>query len=98
MVIDAADPDTRSVGSFFMNPIATRAADNRLAAANADTRVPGYVMQNGDVNVPAAWLIERSGFAKAHAEGRVALSTKHPLALINRGAATVWDGVTFAER
>jgi UDP-N-acetylmuramate dehydrogenase len=98
MVIDAADPDTRSVGSFFMNPIVTRASHDLITAANSDTRVPGYVMQNGDVKIPAAWLIEHSGFAKGHAEGRVGLSTKHPLALINRGAATARDVVTFAAR
>ena len=55
-------------------------------------------MQNGDVKIPAAWLIEQSGFAKGHAEGRVGLSTKHPLALINRGGATARDVVTFAAR
>ncbi len=98
MVIDAADPDTRSVGSFFMNPVITRASYDRIAAANSDTRVPSYVMQNGGVKIPAAWLIEQSGLAKGHAEGRVGLSTKHPLALINRGGATARDVVAFATR
>jgi UDP-N-acetylmuramate dehydrogenase len=50
------------------------------------------------VKIPAAWLIEQSGFAKGHAEGRVGLSTKHPLALINRGGATARDVVTVAGR
>jgi UDP-N-acetylmuramate dehydrogenase len=81
-----------------MNPIVTRASYDRIAAANSDARVPSYVMQNGDVKIPAAWLIEQSGFAKGHAEGRVGLSTKHPLALINRGSATARDVVTFAAR
>lgn len=98
MVIDAADPDTRSVGSFFMNPVVARASYDRIAAINSHVRVPSYVMQNGDVKIPAAWLIEQSGFAKGHAEGRVGLSTKHPLALINRGGATARDVVTFAAR
>jgi UDP-N-acetylmuramate dehydrogenase len=98
MVIDAADPDTRSVGSFFMNPIVTRTSYDRIAAMNSRVRVPSYVMQNGDVKIPAAWLIEQSGFAKGHAEGCVGLSTKHPLALINRGGATARDVVTFAGR
>ncbi len=98
MVIDAADPDTRSVGSFFINPVVARASYDRIAAVNSHVRVPRYVMQNGDVKIPAAWLIEQSGFAKGHAEGRVGLSTKHPLALINRGGATARDVVTFAGR
>ena len=98
MVIDAADPDTRSVGSFFMNPVVDRASYDRIAAIDPHVRVPSYVMQNGDVKIPAAWLIEQSGFAKGHAEGRVGLSTKHPLALINRSGATARDVVTFAAR
>ena len=98
MVIDAADPDTHSVGSFFMNPIVPRASYDRIAAANSDTRVPRYVMQNGDVKIPAAWLIEQSRFAKGHVDGQVGLSTKHPLALINRGGATAREVVTFAAR
>ena len=98
MVIDAVDPDTRSVGSFFMNPVVARASYDRIAAINSHVRVPSYVMQNGDVKIPAAWLIEQSGFAKGHAEGRVGLSTKHPLALINRGGATARDVVTVAGR
>jgi len=96
MVIDAADPDTRSVGSFFVNPIVARATYDRIAAANADARVPSYVMQNGEVKIPAAWLIERSGFARGHADGRVGLSSKHPLAVINRGGATARDVLEFA--
>jgi UDP-N-acetylmuramate dehydrogenase len=55
-------------------------------------------MQNGEVKIPAAWLIEQSGFARGHADGRVGLSTRHPLALINRGGATARDVLTFAGR
>ena len=98
MVIDAGDPDTRSVGSFFMNPIVARSSYDRIAAANPHTRVPSFVMENGDVKIPAAWLLEQSGFRKGHAEGRVGLSTKHPLALANRGGATARDVVAFAAR
>jgi len=98
MVIDAADPDTRSVGSFFMNPVVARASYERIVAAHPDSRVPSYVMQNGDVKIPAAWLIEQSGFARGHADGRVGLSTKHPLAVINRGGATAREVVAFAVR
>jgi UDP-N-acetylmuramate dehydrogenase len=98
MVIDAADPDTRSVGSFFMNPVVPRASFARIAADTRNIGVPGYVMQNGDMKIPAAWLIERAGFTRGHSEGPVGLSSKHPLALINRGGATARDVVEFARR
>jgi UDP-N-acetylmuramate dehydrogenase len=53
-------------------------------------------MQNDAVKVPAAWLIERSGFARGHADGRVGLSTKHPLAIVNRGGAAARDVLRLA--
>jgi len=98
MVIDAQDSDTRSVGSFFMNPVVDRATFKAIAAANADARVPHFLMQNGEVKIPAAWLIERSGFARGHVDGAVGLSTKHPLAIINRGGATARDVLRLARR
>ncbi len=111
MVIDAADPDTRSVGSFFMNPVVGRAKFEQVAASfssgadlssrGADLsgpRVPHFVMQNDQVKIPAAWLIERSGFERGHVDGAVGLSTKHPLAIINRGGATARDVIRFARR
>jgi len=90
MVIDKTDPDTRSVGSFFMNPVVDRATFDRIAPA------PHYLMQNDAVKIPAAWLIEQSGFARGHADGRVGLSTKHPLAIVNRGGATARDVLRLA--
>ena len=92
MVIDAADPDTRSVDSFFMNPIVDRPAFDRIAPA------PHFLMDNGSVKVPAAWLIEHSGFGRGHVDGAVGLSTKHPLAIINRGGATARDVLRLARR
>jgi UDP-N-acetylmuramate dehydrogenase len=56
------------------------------------------MMDNDTVKIPAAWLIERSGFGRGHADGAVGLSTKHPLAVINRGGATARDVVRFARR
>ncbi len=96
MVVDAADPDTRSVGSFFMNPVveAARHATICSTAGNA----PGFAMPEGRVKVPAAWLIERAGFAKGHEAGPVGLSSKHPLAIVNRGGATARDVVGLARR
>jgi UDP-N-acetylmuramate dehydrogenase len=112
MVIDEADPDTRSVGSFFMNPVIDRAAFERLAAnlqggtqgsaprvrQESGPGVPHFVMQNDDVKIPAAWLIERSGFSRGHVDGPVGLSTKHPLAIINRGGATARDVLRLARQ
>ena len=102
MVIDAADPDTRSVGSFFMNPVVSHATFERIATtapSGADPsapRVPHFMMDNDNVKIPAAWLIEQSGFARGHVDGRVGLSTKHPLAVINRGGATARDVIGLA--
>jgi UDP-N-acetylmuramate dehydrogenase len=92
MVLDAADSDTRSVGSFFMNPVVDRTTFERVAPA------PHYLMDNDTVKIPAAWLIEQSGFARGHMEGAVGLSTKHPLAIVNRGGATARDVLRFAHR
>ena len=91
MVIDAADPDTRSVGSFFMNPVVDRAVFERIAP-----HAPHFMMDNDGVKIPAAWLIEQSGVARGHVDGRVGVSTKHPLAIINRGGATARDVIRLA--
>ncbi len=95
MVVDAADPDTRSVGSFFMNPVLSADAYGRLAAESAGT-VPGFPQKAGGVKVPAAWLIERAGFARGYECGAVGLSSRHPLALVNRGGATARDVLRLA--
>ena len=97
MVIDPADPDTRSVGSFFVNPVLdadTMASVEAVARARCGpgTRVPRFeVAGSGDglVKVPAAWLIERAGFGKGYSPGDGArISSKHTLALINSGSAS----------
>jgi UDP-N-acetylmuramate dehydrogenase len=94
MVIDPADPDTRSVGSFFVNPVLDAAALAAVEAAvrarcGEGTRVPRFDAGDGMVKVPAAWLIERAGFAKGYSPGDGArISAKHTLALVNPGSAT----------
>ena len=97
MVIDPADPDTRSVGSFFVNPVLDGAALAAVEAAararcGADTRVPSFDVAgsaDGLVKVPAAWLIERAGFGRGYGLGDGArISSKHTLALINSGSAS----------
>jgi UDP-N-acetylmuramate dehydrogenase len=95
MVLDPADVDTRSVGSFFMNPVVSVAVRDRIASATGE-RVPGFASGESHVKIPAAWLIERAGFHKGYDRGTVAISTKHPLAIVNRGGATALDIVRFA--
>ncbi|MEV0065539.1 MULTISPECIES: UDP-N-acetylmuramate dehydrogenase [unclassified Amycolatopsis] len=102
MVLDAADHDTWSAGSFFTNPIIpspdVEAVLARITAVvGPDVAVPQYPADGG-VKLSAAWLIERAGFAKGHPGpgGRASLSTKHTLALTNRGTATTTDLLTLA--
>jgi UDP-N-acetylmuramate dehydrogenase len=95
MVIEVNDPDTRSVGSFFMNPVVSLDDHERIASL-AGQRVPGFAMTESRVKIPAAWLIERSGIRKGQGERTVGLSTKHPLAIVNRGGATSRDVLRFA--
>jgi UDP-N-acetylmuramate dehydrogenase len=80
MVLDAEDHDTWSAGSFFTNPV--------VDAADVPDGAPAWPQPDGRVKVSAAWLIERAGFHKGYAAGPVGLSTKHTLALTNRGGAT----------
>ena len=97
MVIDASDPDTRSVGSFFMNPVVPADLHARIAAA-FDGAVPGFPAKTGQVKIPAAWLIEQSEFPRGSQSGHVGLSSKHPLAIVNRGGATARDVLSLAVR
>src|SRR3954468_23230801 len=83
MVLDAADPDTRSAGSFFTNPL--------LPPDAVPAGAPSYPDVDGRVKVPAAWRIEQAGFAKGAFDGPVGISSKHTLALVNRGGGTTAD-------
>ena len=89
MVLDPNDPDTRSDGSFFTNPIVP-----------AD-RVPEGAPQfpaDGGVKLSAAWLIEHAGFHKGFALGNVGISTKHTLAVVNRGGGTAAEVLELVRR
>jgi UDP-N-acetylmuramate dehydrogenase len=102
MVIDPADPDTRSVGSFFVNPVLDSAALAHVEAAararsGPDTRVPRFEAGDGLVKVPAAWLIEQAGFGKGYNPGDGArISAKHTLALVNAGSGSTAALLTLA--
>ncbi len=91
MVLDPLDPDTRSVGSFFMNPIVP-------AATQAVLGSPSFPASGGAVKIPAAWLIEHAGFHKGFEAGAAGISSKHPLAIINRGGATSGEILDLASR
>ncbi len=95
MVLDHSDRDTASAGSFFTNPILEAGALAALRARVGD-KLPVFPEPDGRSKVSAAWLIERAGFAKGYALGRVAISAKHALALTNRGDATTAELLTLA--
>lgn len=91
MVLDPNDPESRSVGSFFMNPVvppaAATAAQERWRAAGHEGVIPAYPAPDG-VKLSAAWLVEHAGFPRGTERARVGISRKHPLALVNRGGTT----------
>ncbi len=98
MLLVADDPDCRSAGSFFKNPVVTISMRDWIEDAaksqglmKVDDRMPGYPAENGKMKIPAAWLIERGGFQKGYRRGRVGISSKHTLAIINCGGATASD-------
>jgi UDP-N-acetylmuramate dehydrogenase len=100
MVLNPGDVDTRSAGSFFTNPVITAGEFARVEAAAAASGfgpVPRYPAGEGLFKVSAAWLIERSGFARGHgAPGPARVSSKHTLALVNAGDATTADLLALA--
>ncbi len=102
MVLDADDPDTWSCGSFFTNPILDDPGMDALVARvhaqlGPDVDLPVWPEPDGRRKTSAAWLIDRAGYAKGHGlPGPAALSTKHTLALTNRGGATTGDVLTLA--
>lgn len=88
MVLDANDHDTWSAGSFFTNPI--------VAPEAIPDGAPAWPQPDGAIKTSAAWLIEHSGFDKGYGNGLVSLSTRHTLALTNRGGATTADLLALA--
>ncbi|MCW2984794.1 MAG: UDP-N-acetylmuramate dehydrogenase [Conexibacter sp.] len=102
MVLDPADPDTASAGSFFTNPILAPAEFAELQARTAErlgaeAHPPAFPEPGGRTKTSAAWLIERAGFARGHGDpAGIAISTKHVLALTNRGAGTTAGLVALA--
>lgn len=103
MVLDEADPNRRSAGSFFTNPIVSAAqAEEVLRRAtregwlNDRGDIPRFPQPNGDVKLAAGWLIERAGFPKGSRSGAVGQSSKHALALVHHGGGTTAELLAYA--
>jgi UDP-N-acetylmuramate dehydrogenase len=102
MVIDPADPDSVSAGSFFTNPVldadAFAALERRVANELGDGAAPpAFPEPDGRVKTSAAWLIERAGFRRGHGDpDGIAISDKHTLALTNRGGGSTAELVALA--
>ena len=102
MVLDPADADTVSAGSFFTNPVLDADAFAALRARAAerlgpDASPPAWPDADGHVKTSAAWLIERAGFHRGHGDpAGIAISGKHTLALTNRGAGTTAELIALA--
>ncbi|MBO0703820.1 MAG: UDP-N-acetylmuramate dehydrogenase, partial [Candidatus Dormibacteraeota bacterium] len=103
MVLDPTDPDSVSAGSFFLNPVLPaerfhvllRRIGERLGA---DVRPPAWPEADGGTKISAAWLIEHAGFWRGYGEGCVGISSKHTLALVNRGGAATSDLLALARQ
>ena len=96
MLLNPGDPDSRSAGSFFTNPVLSAAQFARVEAAAAGP-VPRFDAGDSRVKVPAAWLIEHAGYGKGYGSpGRARISAKHTLALVNAGGATTADLLALA--
>jgi UDP-N-acetylmuramate dehydrogenase len=100
MVINENDPNSQSAGSFFKNPIVSKAKFTEIsekATSFGIESVPNFAFDDENVKVPAAWLIEKSGFQKGFRMGRAGLSTNHTLAIVNLGGAAAKDILALKE-
>lgn len=97
MLLVEGDPDCQSAGSFFKNPIVTEPQYEAISARPAarGKTVPRFTAANGQLKISAAWLVENAGFTKGLTHGRVGISSKHALAIVNRGGASAAEVVAF---
>jgi UDP-N-acetylmuramate dehydrogenase len=97
MLLVEGDADCRSAGSFFKNPVVSAEAAQEISA-RAGKEAPKFPADdNAHVKIPAAWLIEQAGFSKGYARGDAAISSRHTLALINRGGASAAEILALAD-
>jgi UDP-N-acetylmuramate dehydrogenase len=99
MLLVEGDPDCRSAGSFFKNPAVEQDVAERLRDLAVNSKVPlrMFPSLDGTVKIPAAWLIEQAGFPKGYSLGAAGISSRHTLALINRGGAKAEEIVALAQ-
>jgi UDP-N-acetylmuramate dehydrogenase len=99
MLLTPGDEDARSAGSFFKNPVLSpeQFGELKRRAATRSLEVPSYPALEAQRKVSAAWLVEHSGFSKGSQHGRVGISSKHALAIVNRGGATAAEIVEFKD-
>ena len=97
MVLDPGDPESRSAGSFFMNPLVDASTLEALRA-KVPGSIPHWPQPDGRIKLSAGWLIERAGFHKGYTVGRVGISHKHALALVNRGGASASELLALARQ
>lgn len=95
MLVRQGGADSQSAGSFFKNPVVGKAVFDGIR--DRFSSIPGFESPDGSVKIPAAWLIEQSGFAKGFVLGRAGLSTCHTLAVTNRGGATASEIVRLKD-
>ncbi len=93
---DPLDPNRRSCGSFFTNPIVTAAELAGVEARVRDSTMPRWPQADGRVKLSAAWLIERAGFRRGYHRGKVGVSTRHALAVVAHEGARAADVIAFA--
>jgi UDP-N-acetylmuramate dehydrogenase len=100
MLIVPGDPDCQSAGSFFKNPVISpeQHEDLRKRAAAKGLTLPSYPALEKSKKISAAWLVEHSGFARGYGFGRVGISSKHALAIVNRGGATAAEVLALKEQ
>jgi UDP-N-acetylmuramate dehydrogenase len=100
MLITPGDRDCQSAGSFFKNPVLSEQEHEELTKRAAARRlsVPSYPALESRKKVSAAWLVEHSGFAKGFGFGRVGISSKHALAIVNRGGATATEVLALKDQ
>jgi UDP-N-acetylmuramate dehydrogenase len=100
MLIVPGDPDCQSAGSFFKNPVLTEAQHEALQkrAAAKGLQLPSYPALEKSKKVSAAWLVEKSGFARGYGLGHVGISSKHALAIVNRGGATAAEVLALKDQ
>jgi UDP-N-acetylmuramate dehydrogenase len=100
MLLVDGDPDCRSAGSFFKNPAVADSVAGKVREYAASRNIPlrVYPTADGLVKIPAAWLIEQAGFPKGYALGNAGISSRHTLALINRGGASAEDILSLARK